>query len=315
MAGPGLALIVLIHLSTGLFGMASAQVCGTPVVSNRIVGGQDAAKGEWPWQASVQVNGKHVCGGTLITNRWVVSAAHCYYGQNYALSSYTVCLGMYQLLSHNTNSVCSNVKRIIVNPLYNAEEGPGDILLLELVTTMDFTDFILPICMPASSVTFPSGLNCWVTGWGNIGSSSALPSPQTLQKVIVPLIDPLTCDNFYHIASTVSPTIPIILSDMICAGYEAGGKDSCQGDSGGPLACESNGTWYLAGIVSWGKGCALPNLPGVYTKVTAYTTWIQQYVPEVEFLEAHFSTNAGSITSRICPLLLLLLLLILCRLW
>ncbi|XP_078508709.1 serine protease 33-like [Lissotriton helveticus] len=275
-------------------------VCGTPVVSSRIVGGQDAVNGEWPWQASVQVEGQHICGGTLITNNWVVSAAHCYYGLNYAQSFYTVCLGMYQLSNSNPNSQCSTVKQIIVNSLYSSEGGPGDILLLQLTNTVAFTDFILPICLPDSSVTFPSGLNCWVTGWGTTGSSIPLQWPKTLQEVMVPIIDTSTCDDLYHIGSGVSSGQPIILSDMICAGYAAGGEDSCQGDSGGPLVCESNGTWYLAGVVSWGIGCAKRNRPGVYTKVTSYNTWIQKYV----------SSNAGHISSsRFCPLLPLLLLL------
>ncbi|XP_078509277.1 serine protease 33-like [Lissotriton helveticus] len=291
--------------------MLGLIICGTPVVSSRIVGGQDAVDGTWPWQASVQVDGRHVCGGTLITNNWVVSAAHCYYGLNNAQSSYTVCLGMYQLSNSNPNSQCSTVKQIIVNSLYSSEEGPGDILLLELTNTVAFTDFILPICLPASSVTFPSGLNCWVTGWGAIGSSIPLPSPKTLQEVMVPIIATSTCDDLYHIGSDVSSGQPIILNDMMCAGYAAGGKDSCQGDSGGPLVCksDSDGAWYLAGVVSWGDKCAVKNRPGVYTRVTAYTSWIQQKVPEVNFVEAHFSSNAGHIRGWICPLLPLHLLL------
>ncbi|XP_078508705.1 serine protease 27-like isoform X3 [Lissotriton helveticus] len=215
-------------LYTGLLGMASAQECGKPVVSNRIVGGQDAVKGEWPWQASVQVDGRHICGGTLITDSWVVSAAHCYYGHSYAQSSYKVCMGMYQLSSSNPNSVCSEVKSIIYNTLYTATGTPGDILLLELNTKVNYTNFIMPICLPNSTVEFPSGLNCWVTGWGNIASSTPLLYPMTMQEVMVPLIDQPTCDYLYHKGSSVSSMKPIILSDMICAGYVNGGKDSCQ---------------------------------------------------------------------------------------
>ncbi|KAJ1125852.1 hypothetical protein NDU88_004269, partial [Pleurodeles waltl] len=89
----------------------------------------------------------------------------------YSQSSYTVCIGMYQLSLTNPNAVCSAVKRIIYNSLYTGTETPGDILLLELATTVVFTDFIIPICLPNSTTEFPSGLNCWVTGWGDIGSS------------------------------------------------------------------------------------------------------------------------------------------------
>ncbi|XP_078509273.1 serine protease 27-like [Lissotriton helveticus] len=260
-------------------GGKTRPLCGRPVVSQRIVGGHDATDGAWPWQASVQVYEEHICGGTLITNSWVVSAAHCYYGLGYPQSSYRVCLGMYQLSSSNPNSVCSGVKTIIANSLYTSTGTLGDILLLELETTVTFTDFIMPVCLPASSVDLPSGLNCWVTGWGNIFSSVQLYYPQTLQEVMVPIITQSTCDYLYHLGSSVSFAKPIILRDMICAGYTAGGKDSCQGDSGGPLVCAAyGGSWFLAGIVSWREGCAKANRPGVYTRVTAYTEWIQRYV-------------------------------------
>ncbi|XP_078509275.1 serine protease 33-like [Lissotriton helveticus] len=272
--------------------------CGRPVVSDRIVNGQDAVNGAWPWQASVQVDGQHICGGTIITNNWVLCAAHCYYGLNISQSSYSVCLGMYQLSNANQNSVCSPVKTIIANSLFTHPGTPGDIMLLELETTVTFTDFIMPACLPTSSVQFPSGLNCWVTGWGNIYSSIPLPEPMTLQQVMVPLIDQSTCDYLYHIGSPVNSTTPIILDDMICAGYAYGFQDSCQGDSGGPLVCAADGgNWFLAGVVSWGDGCALAYRPGVYTLVTAYTEWIQQYVANVTFYQGSFHTISTSMST------------------
>ncbi|XP_069507945.1 serine protease 27-like [Ambystoma mexicanum] len=306
---PGLCLIGLLYLSAGGDLKVSAEVCGTPLASNRIVGGQDSVAGKWPWQASVQVYTQHVCGGSIISNNWVLSAAHCYYDRKNPTSSYRVCLGMYQLSDTNPNSVCTAVKKIILNPIYTREAGPGDMLLLELETTVNFTPYILPVCLPDSSVDLPSGLDCWVTGWGNIGSEGSPLYPTTLQEVMVPIIDQPTCDKWYHIGSGVSANTPIVFSDMICAGYQAGGKDSCQGDSGGPLVCESNGTWFQAGIVSWGTGCALPNRPGVYILVTAYQSWIQQHVPGLKFGVADFSMNSCGMITGIFPLLLPLLLL------
>ncbi|KAJ1125843.1 hypothetical protein NDU88_004260 [Pleurodeles waltl] len=310
MAWSGLVTLVFFHLTPGYLTMASVEVCGRPLASSRIVGGQDAAEGAWPWQASIHVYKQHVCGGSIITNRWVLSAAHCYYKRDYPMSSYRVCLGMYQLSLPNPNSACYAVKNVIVNSLYAQEGGPGDIMLLELEETVSFSDFILPICLPDSSNYFPSGLDCWVTGWGDIGSTRPLNYPKTLQQVMLPLIDQQTCDDLYHEYSLVSPSIPIILRDMICAGYEKGQKDSCQGDSGGPLACKSNGSWFQIGIVSWGAGCALPKVPGVYTLVTVYESWIQKHVPGVTFGMAYFDINGCRISTSITPLLLPLLLLV-----
>ncbi|XP_078509276.1 serine protease 27-like [Lissotriton helveticus] len=217
---------------------------------------------------------------------------------NFAQSTYIVCLGLYQLSVSNPDSVCSAVKRIIYNTLYTGTASLGDILLLELNTAVNFTDFIMPICLPNSIIDFPSGLNCWVTGWGDIASSTHLYYPKTMQEVMVPLIDQPTCDRLYHIGSSVSSMKPLILSDMICAGYVRGGKDSCQGDSGGPLVCAADdGTWFLTGIVSWGEGCAKANRPGVYTRVTAYTEWIQRYATNVTSHQGVFNVTSSSISS------------------
>ncbi|MEE6523139.1 hypothetical protein FKM82_021876 [Ascaphus truei] len=102
---------------------------------------------------------------------------------------------------------------------------------------------------------------------------------------MTPLIDSVTCDEMYHVGSSVSTSSIIIQEEKICAGYKEGQKDSCQGDSGGPLVCKVQGAWFQAGIVSGGEGCAISNRPGVYTLVTVYESWISSYVPEVKFIK------------------------------
>ncbi|KAG8541806.1 hypothetical protein GDO81_028194, partial [Engystomops pustulosus] len=252
--------------------------CGSPLVSGRIVGGTDALDGEWPWQVSLRYQGSHICGGSLISSQWVMSAAHCFKN---SVNPYnvTVYLGTYRLSVPDNHTVVSNVSDIIVHPQYTSITGSrGDIALLKLSNPVTYTRYILPVCLP--SVTFPCGTECWVTGWGAITYGGNLPYPQTLQKVMTPIIDRGTCDQLYHVGSYTSSSVTIILDDMICAGYKDGDKDSCQGDSGGPLVCKVQGAWYQAGIVSWGYGCAAPYKPGVYTRVTAYTSWIRSYVPD-----------------------------------
>ncbi|XP_069507946.1 serine protease 27-like [Ambystoma mexicanum] len=306
---------VFLYLGLGPLAIASAQVCGIPSVSNRIVGGKDAVEGAWPWQVSLQFDNGHICGGSVITENWIVSAAHCYYGLGYSQSRYTACVGEYQLSYGNPNAVCSRIQTLIIHPSYTVSGGPGDIMLMALSTPLTFTNYVMPICLPTPSVQLPSGAECWTTGWGAIHSSVPLSTPKTLQQVMVPIIDRSTCDAMYHIGSTVHASNQIIKSDMICAGYQAGGKDSCQGDSGGPLACKAGDSWFLAGVVSWGTGCAQANRPGVYTLVTAYNGWIQEQVPDVTFhhyiLSTGHSSNIRIMTSTFSfflPFLLLLLL-------
>uniref|UniRef100_A0A8C5Q636 Peptidase S1 domain-containing protein n=1 Tax=Leptobrachium leishanense TaxID=445787 RepID=A0A8C5Q636_9ANUR len=268
----------------------SNPVCGSPMVPSRIVGGTDAVDGEWPWQVviySIYNSESHVCGGSLITGQWILTAAHCFTEDPYP-GNYYVILGMYQLSSYNPNAYYAPVEEIIINPQYTSVSSKGDIALLKLYYPVTYSKFILPICLPAASVTFPCGMECWVTGWGHVSSGVSLPYPQTLQKVKIPLIDQVRCDQMYHIGSATSSYTTIIKDDMICAGYMEGGKDACQGDSGGPLLCKVDGMWIQAGIVSWGEGCALEYRPGVFTLVPAYQSWITSYIPDLEFIDISY---------------------------
>ncbi|XP_056392700.1 transmembrane protease serine 9-like [Hyla sarda] len=261
----------------------ASSVCGSPVVSGRIVGGTDALDGEWPWQVSLLYNiqGKlyHICGGSLISSQWVMSAAHCFQN-DVTISRYYVLLGAYQLQLKNFNEALYSLSDVRISTQYINSKGiQGDIALLKLSVPVTYTNYIRPICLPSSSLSFPTGMDCWVSGWGDIGYNGDLAYPLTLQKVMVPLIDYKTCDTMYHMNSTYSSFLTLVYNTMRCAGYAAGGKGSCQGDSGGPLMCKVNGVWYQVGIVSWGEGCAKSNRPGVYTLVSAYQSLIQSLIP------------------------------------
>ncbi|XP_044160581.1 transmembrane protease serine 9-like [Bufo gargarizans] len=276
-------------------------ICGSPVISKRIVGGTDASEGAWPWQISLRYQGSHICGGSLISNQWVLCAAHCF-AQSTNPSDYKVVLGEYQLDTTSPHQVESTVQSIIVNAQYNGAGSSGDISLIRLSSPVTYTEYILPVCVPAASMSFPGGTNCWVTGWGNTGFDVNLPYPQTLQQVTVPLISTSACDAMYHIDSIIGASQEIIPSDQICAGYQAGKKDSCQGDSGGPLVCKINGFWYQAGIVSWGHECALPNRPGVYTYVPYYHDWIYSH-GATRFVSSSSIFTASALLLVICLLL------------
>ncbi|XP_010074783.1 PREDICTED: transmembrane protease serine 7-like [Pterocles gutturalis] len=237
----------------------------------RIVGGEEARSGKWPWQASLQIGAHgHVCGASVISNRWLISAAHCFLDSDsvrYSVpSGWRAYMGLNTINEKSSRVAMRSIKRIIVHPQYDQSVSDYDIALLEMETPVFFSELVQPICLPSTSRVFVYGTVCYVTGWGAIKENSHL--AKTLREARVRIINQSVCNKLYD---------DLITSRMLCAGNLNGGIDACQGDSGGPLACTGKGNrWYLAGIVSWGEGCARRNRPGVYTKVTALYGWIRQ---------------------------------------
>ncbi|CAI5790580.1 serine protease 27-like [Podarcis lilfordi] len=311
-------LLLLLLLLRGAENASTQRACGRPhVFAPRIIGGKKADEGEWPWQASIRRNRLHICGGSLVSSQWVVTAAHCFEGP-LNLPEFRVNLGEYELPKPAPSMVSSAVSRIIVHPSYAGEGLSADIALMQLKEAVNFSRAISPICLPSSSDpdTFPVGMACWVTGWGLISADGYFMA-RTLQELEVPILGTEECDQMFHEDSNGTETVPLghrlIYKDMICAGYPDGNKDTCQGDSGGPLACKQNGTWFLAGVVSFGVDCAKPKRPGIHTRVTSYMDWIQRTMAEKA---AHGGGDAHLLSaSSATPLLLLLLLVLTHSLW
>ncbi|XP_034150908.1 tryptase isoform X2 [Esox lucius] len=259
--------VALTFMSYG--GHAQSSVCGTAPLNTKIVGGQDAAPGSWPWQVSLQNDQGHFCGGSLINNGWVLTAAHCFPSTN--TSGLLVYLGRQYQQSINPNEVSQSIAQIIVHPSYNIATHDNDICLLQLSSSVAFTDYIQPVCLAAADSTFFNGTVSWVTGWGNINSNVPLPSPGNLQEVEVPVVGNRQCTCLYAGVDTIT-------NNMLCAGLLAGGMDACQGDSGGPMVSKQGQVWIQAGVVSFGQGCAQADFPGVYARVSQYQDWINSQI-------------------------------------
>ncbi|XP_017345311.3 tryptase isoform X3 [Ictalurus punctatus] len=247
--------------------LAQLDVCGRPPLNTKIVGGENAGPGSWPWQVSFQTSGSHFCGGSLINQNWVLSAAHCF--QSITAPKITIYLGMENLIDPNRSQ--RSTSNIIIHQEYNDDTLTNDIALVQLSSSVNLTDYVMPVCLAASRSSFPGGTNVWVTGWGKTSSTNLL-LPQTLQEVQVPIVSNSKCKNAF--------TSGLVTDNMMCAGLAQEGKDICQGDSGGPLVVKFNGTWIQAGIVSFtsDKGCAVPGIPGVYTRVSKYQDWINSKI-------------------------------------
>ncbi|KAL8219750.1 UNVERIFIED_CONTAM: hypothetical protein K2H54_032759 [Gekko kuhli] len=196
------------------------------------------------------------CGGSLINDRWVISAAHCYKSP----STLVAHLGEHDTAAEEGTEQRIQVEKAIRYPQYNSRTIDNDFMLIKLAQPARFGAFVQPIDISQSCPV--AGEKCLVSGWGNTLTTGVF-YPDNLQCLDVPILSTSACQAAYP---------GRITSNMFCTGYIEGGKDSCQGDSGGPLVCNGK----LSGVVSWGQGCAQRNYPGVYAPVCNYKAWIEE---------------------------------------
>ncbi|XP_036184395.1 anionic trypsin-like [Myotis myotis] len=220
---------------------------------DKIVGGYTCQKNSVPYQVSLNT-GFHECGGSLINDQWVVSAAHCYRPR------IQVRLGEHNIKVEEGNEQFINSAKVIPHPHFDSRTADNDIMLIKLSSPAVISSRVSTVSLPTSCA--PAGTQCLVSGWGNT-LSSGINHPELLQCLDAPLLAQEQCEAAYP---------GQITDNMVCAGFLEGGKDSCQNDSGGPLVCNGE----LQGVVSWGIGCALKNKPGVYTRVCNFLDWIQE---------------------------------------
>ncbi|XP_040885431.1 tryptase [Toxotes jaculatrix] len=264
--------ILMLVMYTVLTGQGSkAQDCGVAPLNTRIVGGKNATAGSWPWQVSVHYRplSFHICGGTLISDQWVLTAAHCIVTKS--PDAWTLYFGRETQSGPNVHEVNRTLTQVIVHPDYNNTLFNNDIALMKLSSPVTFTDYIRPVCLASNSSQFYNSTLCWATGWGRIGKDEPLPASEPLQEVEIPVIGNKQCSCNYRPEPAAN-----ITGNMICAGQE--NKGACQGDSGGPLQCKQGSAWIQAGITSFGVPCALADFPEVYARVSQFQTWITDQV-------------------------------------
>ncbi len=250
--------------------------------SDMIVGGKIADANKWPWQ--VRIEGEFLCGGSLISTNWVLTAAHCFTGSLEGKVGYGS--------SKVDQLKWVNIEKVIVHQAYNGDTHENDIALVKLSEPVEYGQGVARATLgtPQFYETLP-GKKATVTGWGYTVDREAFEkafpdteisqeflAPNDLQEVEVPIQNLEKCRANY-----VKGTGHYVPDGQLCAGLKVGGKDSCQGDSGGPLvvATTSSPSGYAqVGIVSWGVGCAQPSLFGAYTRVDFYNDWIKKTVSE-----------------------------------
>ncbi|XP_063300736.1 coagulation factor VII [Pelobates fuscus] len=236
----------------------------------RIVGGEICPKGHCPWQAALFQDKKFICGGSLVAPIWIITAAHCVRTAN--RKQLTVVLGEHQLSEIEGTEQERNVSEIIVHAKYvgRSLNYDNDIALLKLDLPVNYTDYVVPLCLPDKVLSANELLRVrysTVSGWGRLLEGGA--TPDFLRRVLMPRVLSQDC---------IQQTKVNITQNMFCAGFKNGTKDACKGDSGGPHASHYKDTYFLTGIVSWGLGCAQPEKYGVYTRLSMYIDWLKDHM-------------------------------------
>jgi hypothetical protein len=265
--------------------------------TQEIVGGTTASITDFPWQISFQTSsGSHFCGGSIIDANWILTAQHCVAGAAYAPTNPTtvrIGAGSATRSGMSTSGQIRTITDIIPYPGYTDATAGKDVALLRLsspLTLNSTTVKAITLATPADETAgrTNAGVVSTVTGWGTTSSGGST-LPDALLKVDVPIVSNATADAAYTEAIT---------ADQLAAGYMGtGGKDSCQGDSGGPLVVNGSGGKILAGVVSWGEGCALASYPGMYARVASFQPWISNFLsksPTTLLSQSSISASASA---------------------
>jgi len=261
-----------------------------------IIGGQPVERNTYPWMVALTYNAnaelvqRQFCGGTVIADQWVLTAAHCLYdraGAQVTNNAFKVAINATNLTDDGVPEI--DVANIFIHPAYdhNGKNPHSDIALIELAQPSGAT----PITLSTKPTDKLIGLQSTAIGWGVIDySDTASPKfPIWLHSVDVPIVSMDVCNAPESYADNIYP-------NQLCAGYKEGGRDSCLGDSGGPLVTTYEGVVQQVGVVSFGNGCALPNFYGIYTDIPYFIGWINQfvYVGEPEFEPESFEAKGTS---------------------
>nr|XP_060632265.1 acrosin-like [Anolis sagrei ordinatus] len=282
-----------LFLILSVFGSTRAQddrcngICGRrPLApshggSVRIIGGTDTLPGTWPWIVSIQTPSHrgytHICGGSLISSRWVMTAAHCFLDKRF-MEHWKLVIGATQLSRPSPDIQERTIKNLVEHQHYQKHNHLNDIALLELSQPINCTDYVQLACLPDSNVEVQSLTHCYISGWGVTDISilshilllSERQTSDILQEAKVNLIPLELCNSTYWYNSKIH-------FNNLCAGYQRGGIDTCQGDSGGPLVCRAarSERFWVVGVTSWGAGCGRAQRPGVYTSTQHFLDWIK----------------------------------------
>ncbi|KAK4311205.1 hypothetical protein Pmani_017268 [Petrolisthes manimaculis] len=245
------------------------QKCGQVNREPRVVGGSPTLPHQYPWLASLFYRGKLYCAASLVSDTFLITAAHCI--KRVTMSRVEIVLGHYNKTNLREASRASRkVGAWWAHPDFDRRSYNNDIGVIKLDTPVVMNKYISPVCLPNLSATETyAGKTGIVAGWGRLEENGE--PAKVLREVRVPIMTNSECKTKKYKPHEITDT-------MMCAGYDTGKIDACQGDSGGPLLYSNGTNIQVIGIVSWGQGCAREKYPGVYTRISAYWDFINSHI-------------------------------------